>query len=129
MTAEPSDVQNNRSFTSGERRYRVAQLDAIPPIDCPCGQTRRAFLGEDNPVASAHLVDISTASRPHFHQRMTEIYIVLEGEGHMELDDEVVPLKPLTAILIKPGCCHRAVGRLRIVNVPVPAFDPADEYF
>jgi len=24
---------------------------------------------------------------------------------------------------------HRAVGRLKIINVPVPAFDEADEWF
>ena len=58
-----------------------------------------------------------------------EIYLVLEGEGHMELDGELVAVKPMTAILIKPGCRHRAVGNLRIVNIPVPAFDPHDEWF
>ena len=47
----------------------------------------------------------------------------------MELDGDIVPLKPLTAVLIKPGCRNRAVGNLRIVNIPVPAFDPHDEHF
>ena len=60
---------------------------------------------------------------------MTEIYLVLEGTGHMELDGQVVPVKPFTAIYIKPGCRHRAVGRLKILNIPVPAFDEADEWF
>ena len=75
------------------------------------------------------MVDISADSRPHFHKKLTEIYLVLEGECHMELDGEIVPLKPLTTVLIKPGCRHRAVGNLRIVNIPVPAFDPTDEHF
>ena len=35
----------------------------------------------------------------------------------------------MTSILIKPGCCHRAVGTLRIINVAIPAFDPDDEWF
>jgi hypothetical protein len=47
----------------------------------------------------------------------------------MELDGRRVPVKPLTAILIKPLCRHRAVGRMRIVNVSIPAFDPEDEWF
>ena len=49
----------------------------------------------------------------------------------MELDGKLVPVKPLTAILIRPGCRHRAVGRLKVVNIPIPAFDPAnpDEWF
>lgn len=111
------------------KNYRVAQLDEIAPVACPCGQTRRAFVADDNPVATLHVVDIARDSRTHHHKRLTEIYLVLEGEGHMELDGDVIPLKPLTAVLIKPGCRHRAVGKLRIVNIPVPAFDPTDEWF
>ena len=60
---------------------------------------------------------------------MTEIYLVLEGEGHLELDGELVPVRPMTTVYIKPGCRHRAVGRLKIINIPVPAFDPEDEWF
>ena len=111
------------------RNYLLAQLDQVPATPCPCGQARRAFATPDNAVATMHLVDISKDARTHYHRRMTEIYLVLEGEGHLELDGERVPVKPMTAVLIKPGCRHRAVGNLRIINVPVPAFDPADEWF
>ena len=38
-------------------------------------------------------------------------------------------VRPGDAILIKPLCRHRAIGRLRVLNVPVPAFDPEDEWF
>jgi mannose-6-phosphate isomerase-like protein (cupin superfamily) len=86
-------------------------------------------MGPDNEVASLHITDISEDSRTHYHKKMTEIYFVLEGEGTIELDGESFPLKPMTAVLIKPGCRHRAVGNLRIVNVPVPKFDPEDEWF
>lgn len=105
----------------------ITQLDTIEPVACPCGFARRAFAG--NEVASLHLVEISVDSRVHYHKRLTEIYLILEGHGQVELDGEVVPVKPMTAILIKPGCRHRAVGKLRVVNIPVPAFDPADEWF
>jgi len=54
---------------------------------------------------------------------------VLEGTGQMELDGACVPVKPMTAIMIQPGCRHRAVGKLRIAIIPIPAFDPADEWF
>ena len=54
--------------------------------------------------------------------------MILEGEGYLELDGERVPVRPLTAVFIRPGCRHRAVGKLRILNIPVPAFDPADEF-
>ena len=47
----------------------------------------------------------------------------------MELDGEVVPVRPFSTVLIKPLCRHRAVGKLRIVNICIPPFDPADEWF
>lgn len=109
--------------------YMIAQLDDIDSVKCPCGFSRRAFVSPDNPVATLHIVDITEDARAHYHKKLTEIYLVLEGAGYMELDGERVPVKPLSAILIKPGCRHRAVGKMRIVNIPVPAFDPEDEWF
>lgn len=87
---------------------------------------KKAFGDGENRLAS---VDITRDAERHYHKTLTEIYVVLEGEGHVELDDELVPVKPLTAIFIKPGCRHRAVGKLRLLNIPIPAFDPQDEWF
>ncbi len=109
--------------------YMIAQLDDIDSVKCPCGFSRRAFLSPDNPVATLHIVDITEDARAHYHKKLTEIYLILEGAGYMELDGERVAVKPLTAILIKPGCRHRAVGKMRIVNIPIPAFEPEDEWF
>lgn len=109
--------------------YMIAQMDELGAVACPCGMSRRAFAVPENDVATMHMVDVTADARTHYHKKLTEIYLVLEGEGHMELDGGMVPVKPLTAVFIRPGCRHRAVGRLRIVNVPVPAFDPDDEWF
>ena len=109
--------------------HMIAQLDDLEPVGCPCGQARRAFASSDNAAATLHLVDISAESRAHYHEKLTEIYLVLEGGGHVEVDGERVPVRPMTAVLIKPGCRHRAVGKMRIVNVVVPPFDAADEHF
>ena len=109
--------------------YEIAQLDKIDPVPCPCGLARRAFLGVDQGVATIHQVDIQADARTHFHKRMTEIYLVLEGQGQIELDGQSFPLKPMTAVMIPPLCRHRAVGRLKIINIAIPAFDPADEWF
>lgn len=110
-------------------RYSIARPSELPPIDCPCGEARRAFVDDADGVASLHIVDVSADARAHYHKRLTEIYYILEGEGEMELDGELHAVRPGDAILIKPGCRHRAVGRLRVLNVPIPAFDPADEWF
>ena len=72
-------------------------------------------------------MDVEAEAQLHFHRQHTEVYYVLSGCGSIELDGEAVPVKPGTAVLIRPGCRHRARGRLRLLNVVTPAFDPADE--
>jgi mannose-6-phosphate isomerase-like protein (cupin superfamily) len=111
------------------KRYQIARLDELPAVQCPCGHARRAFVDDPDGVASLHVVEISDDARAHYHRRMTEIYYILDGTGEIELDGERHPVQPGDAILIKPGCRHRAIGRLKVLNVPVPAFDPADEWF
>jgi mannose-6-phosphate isomerase-like protein (cupin superfamily) len=111
------------------KNYMVADLNSIDAVRCPCGFAKRAFATPDNKTATVHVVDIQLDARTHYHKTMTEIYVILEGEGHMELDGERIPVKPMTAIFIKPGCRHRAVGKMRIINVPIPAFDAKDEWF
>ena len=108
--------------------YMIAQFDDIEPLKCPCGFSRRAFVSPENQLATMHIVDIEKDAKVHYHKKLTEVYLILEGEGQMELDGEMVPVKPFTAIFIKPGCRHRAVGKMRIVNVSIPAFDPQDEW-
>ena len=109
--------------------YEVRSLLEIPPVECPCGFTRRAFTELPEQTASIHYVDIKKNSRVHYHKKLTEIYLILEGEGHMELDGEIIPVKPMDTVFIRPLCRHRAVGQLKVVNVPIPAFDPNDEWF
>jgi len=111
------------------KNYRLADFNGIAGTPCPCGTSKRAFVAPDNSVASMHVVEISETSRVHYHKKMTEIYYVLEGEGNFELDGESVPVSPGSAVLIKPECRHRAVGKLKIINVPIPTFDEEDEWF
>src|SRR5437588_12649357 len=109
--------------------YAIVELDELSSKLCPCGFTRRAFTELSGAAASLHLVNIEADSRTHFHQRTTAIYLVLEGEGEIELDGKRHPVKPMTTIYIKPGCRHRAIGKLKIVNIPIPAFQQSDEHF
>ena len=112
-----------------DKNYMVAQLEQIDPIRCPCGFTRRAFAVPENSTATMHLLQLTEDSQVHYHKKLTEIYLILEGSGHMELDGERIEVQPMTSILIRPGCRHRAVGKMRIIIVAIPKFDPADEWF
>jgi len=109
--------------------YIIEQLDEIDAVQCPCGATRRAFISPDNPTVSQHLVDIATDSRVHYHKKITETYFILEGTGQMELDGELIDVKPGTGVLIKPFCRHRAIGKLRVLVTVIPSHDPDDEWF
>jgi mannose-6-phosphate isomerase-like protein (cupin superfamily) len=109
--------------------YMIARFGDVGEVKCPCGFAKRAFAVPGNSTATMHIVDIQEDSRVHYHKKLTEIYFILEGSGQMELDGEKVPVEPFTAIFIKPGCRHRAVGKMRIVNVCIPPFDAKDEWF
>ena len=111
------------------KNYNISHFADVAPTKCPCGTTKWAFADIPGSPASIHIVEISKDAKVHYHKKMTEIYLILEGEGYMELDGEKIPVKPMTTIMIKPGCRHRAVGNFKLVNIPVPAFDESDEYF
>ncbi|MCW5560155.1 MAG: cupin domain-containing protein [Verrucomicrobiae bacterium] len=106
----------------------VIQLDELPAQPCPCGSAQRGFGDLPGAVASMHLVRICGEATTHHHARTTELYYILEGSGFVELDGERIRVRPGTAIYIPPGVRHRAIGDLRLINVPVPAFDPRDEH-
>lgn len=95
--------------------------------------TRRAFTDDADQIASLHVVEITQDARTHYHKRLTEIYYILDGTGEMELDGQRHRVQAGDSILIKPGCRHRAIAsgddNMRVLNVPIPAFDPADEWF
>ena len=121
-------MNESRSTTCS---YEMVHTDDIEAVPCPCGMTKRAFVGPNNSVATLHVVDISVDAKTHYHKKLIEIYYVLEtsGDAFMEMDGELIPVRPGTTVLIRPGTRHRAVGRMKIINVPIPAFDPDDEWF
>src|SRR4029077_8922140 len=42
------------------------------------------------------------ASTKHRHFEMHELYVLLEGEGRVRVDDEVLTMRPLSALLVGP---------------------------
>ena len=113
----------------GNKRFQHVELADLPPVECCCGTTRRGFADLADAPASIHYLDVADEPTAHFHKKTTEIYVILEGEGHLELDGELVPVKPLTAVMIRPECRHRAVGRMKLLNIPVPKHDDNDFFY
>jgi uncharacterized cupin superfamily protein len=42
------------------------------------------------------------ASTKHRHFEMHELYVLIEGEGRVRVDDEVITLRPHSALLVEP---------------------------
>jgi quercetin dioxygenase-like cupin family protein len=113
------------------RGYELADFSRIEPVPCPCGQARRAFADVPDFPGTLHRTEISADARTHYHKTLTETYYFLEcgPDARMELDGRAVPVRPGTAVMIRPGTRHRAVGRMTVLIVCLPKFDPHDEWF
>lgn len=109
----------------------IVDLAALEAIRCPCGWAKRAFADVPDAPASLHLVDIEHDAKTHFHTLHAEIYYILDcpADAALELDGQHVPVSPGQAILIRPQVRHRAATPMRILNIVIPPFDPADEWF
>jgi quercetin dioxygenase-like cupin family protein len=111
-------------------RPQIADFTAMPGVACPCGTARRAFAGVESYPGTVHLTEISADAALHYHRKLTETYYFLECEpgAKMQLDTEVIDVKPGMCVLIPPGVRHRAIGRMKVLNIVFPKFDPADEW-
>jgi mannose-6-phosphate isomerase-like protein (cupin superfamily) len=108
----------------------IVDFAAVPGTECVCGVAHRAFADEPRAPASFHITDISRDAQVHYHKTISEFYYFLECEPQaaMELDGNRIPVRPGMCILIVPGIRHRAIGKMRVIIVAVPRFDPADEW-
>jgi mannose-6-phosphate isomerase-like protein (cupin superfamily) len=120
MTAAPATLP----------KYELVDFAELPGTPCPCGTARRAFVEAADFPATVHVTEISADAKTHYHRRLTEVYYILEcgPDARMELDEETIPLRPGLAILIRPLTRHRALGRMKVLIVASPKFDPNDEW-
>ncbi len=113
------------------RQWRHADFTEIPEVPCPCGTARRAFADVTEFPGTVHVTEISENAKRHYHKTLTETYFFLkcEDDAQMELDGELIPVFERKCIVIPPGVRHRAVGRMTVLIIVLPKFDPADEWF
>ena len=111
--------------------YEIVDFLETTGVSCPCGTARRAFTDIDDFPATIHVTEISIDARLHYHKRLTEAYYFLECDldAKMQLDEETIDVHPGMCILIRPGVRHRALGKMKVLIVVFPKFDPQDEWF
>jgi mannose-6-phosphate isomerase-like protein (cupin superfamily) len=117
-------------MNSAPSGYQIVDFATLPGIPCPCGTARRAFADTTDFPATVHVTEISVDARLHYHRHTTEVYYFLECDAaaRMQLNDEIIAVRPGMAILIRPGTRHRAIGRMKVLIVAQPKFDPSDEF-
>lgn len=111
--------------------YHVVDFTEIPGVPCPCGSAKRGFAEVAAAPGTIHVTEITSDAKTHYHKKLTETYYFLEcgPEAKMELDDDIIDVKPGMCVMIPPGVRHRAVGNMKILNIVYPKFDPEDEWF
>jgi mannose-6-phosphate isomerase-like protein (cupin superfamily) len=115
---------------------KLRSRDHAEPFTTADGSTIRVLL--DGPVAAARNQSLAEATlapgratRRHFHARSEEIYVVLAGEGELEIDGEREHVRPGDAVLISPGAHHqiRAGGEeLRFLCCCAPPYADEDTF-
>jgi len=112
-----------------------AQADAFTTLD---GSTIRVLLdGVLGGAVKQSLAEATLASgqatQRHYHAQAEEIYLLLEGEGEMEVDGERRRVGPGDAVLIPPGSWHEIRagpdGPLRFLCCCAPPYRDDDTFF
>ncbi len=111
--------------------YEIVDFGAVEGVECPCGVARRAFADAEDYPGTIHVTEISENAQVHYHRRLTETYYFLEcqPDARMELDGESIAVHPGMCVMMRPGVRHRAVGKMKVLIVVYPKFDPDDEWF
>lgn len=119
------------SSTPSTQGYEIVDFANVPGVPCPCGTAKRGLADVSDYPGTIHVTEISVDAKVHYHKRLTETYFFLEcdEDARMQLDDEIIPVHPGMCVMIRPGTRHRALGKMKIVNIVFPKFDPEDEWF
>jgi mannose-6-phosphate isomerase-like protein (cupin superfamily) len=95
------------------------------------GSTIRELHHTERQSLAEAALEPGQSTQRHFHQQSEEIYVVLDGEGDLEIDGETRRVGPGDAALIPPGAWHeiRAVSALRFLCCCAPPYSHEDTYF
>ena len=91
----------------------------VKPWTETCGLIRPLIDESDGAAAEVHHLEITDATL-HYHERTDEIYHVLAGTGHMQLDETQIELHEGVVVYVPRGVKHRAWGQLKVLVVCIP---------
>ncbi|MEO2241192.1 MAG: cupin domain-containing protein [Euryarchaeota archaeon] len=88
-----------------------------------CGRVLELYSDERLSLAE---VEVDGDGEEHYHERITEVYYVLEGTGRVHLNGRPVDVRPGDVVVVRPGVRHKVEGRMRLLVACSPPFDPED---
>jgi mannose-6-phosphate isomerase-like protein (cupin superfamily) len=115
----------------------VRAREQAEPFTTKDGSTIRVLLdaalgGAANQSLAEAWLEPGQATQRHYHARSEELYVLLDGEGEMEVDGERACVGPGDAILIPPGARHQiraGAGPLRFLCCCAPPYSDEDTFF
>jgi quercetin dioxygenase-like cupin family protein len=115
---------------------QVRSRDDAEAFTTKDGSTVRELLGTQHGAANQSLAEATLepgqATQRHYHARTEELYVLLEGDGEMEVDGTTRTVGAGDAILIPPGAWHtlRAGGDgARLLCCCAPPYRHEDTFF
>ena len=122
--------ENGDSETGSMAPFEFVDFSKIESVACPCGQAKRAFADTVDFPGTVHVTEISAEARSHYHKQHSEVYYFLEcdADAKMELNGEIMNVKPGQCIYIRSNTMHRAIGQMKVLIISMPKFDPLDEH-
>ncbi|HSI97947.1 MAG TPA: cupin domain-containing protein [Gaiellaceae bacterium] len=110
---------------------RNRERDALP-FTTKDGSTIREYVHTERQSLAEATLAAGQATERHYHALSEEIYLLLEGDGSMELDGEAREVAEGDAISIPTGAWHRiTAGRdgARFLCCCAPPYSDDDTFF
>lgn len=110
---------------------RVTSAATVDSFTTKDGSTIHELQHTDRQSLAQATLARGQSTRRHHHLRSEEIYLVLAGEGEMEVDGELRTLGPGDAVLIPSGAWHEitATKPLRFLCCCAPPYSHQDTFF
>ena len=135
---EPEDAEVNRiaRMVNAWRRYLYSidnqwqpLIQGVTPKPTGCGPVYEVPNPIPRPGESFAIADMREGgiTDAHYHHKMTEVYMVLEGSGTVVVGGEELPVRQNATVVIPPDHAHFTVSRgLVLATINTPPFEAND---
>ena len=109
----------------------ITSLATAEPFTTKDGSTIRELHHTPAQSLAEASLPAGASTQRHYHRASEEIYLIVEGEGELEIDGEHRHVTSGDAALIPPGAWHTIVAGsdLRLLCCCSPAYSHDDTYF